>query len=162
MNTPETVPPDAVIDLKGLRCPGPLLGAKRLLDELAEGETLLMISDCPGTRDDLFAWARVTGNQVTASGRRADGGHGYLIRKGRAERPPAQAVLDVRGAVCPGPIVEAHRLLDHLRPGEVLHLISDCPGVERDVTGWARTLGVTLLATAEIDPGTYEFFLRKG
>ncbi len=93
MNTPETAPPDAVIDLKGLRCPGPLLGAKRLLDELAEGETLLLISDCPGTRDDLFAWARVTGNQVTASGRRADGGHGYLIRKGRAERPPAQAVL---------------------------------------------------------------------
>ena len=34
------------------------------VDALA-AQVLLLLSDCPGTRDDLFAWARQTGNEVT-------------------------------------------------------------------------------------------------
>lgn len=162
MTTHELPSPDAVIDLKGLRCPGPLIGVKRMVDELDEGCTLLLISDCIGTRDDLFAWASVTGNQIVASERRADGAHAYTIRKGHTDRPQSHAVLDVRGAVCPGPIVEAHRLLGSMQPGEVLRLVSDCPGAWQDITGWAAAVGVEMLAASEIDPGAFEFFLRRG
>ncbi len=161
MSTHDLPPPDVVLDLKGLRCPGPLVNAKRLVNDLEEGQMLLLISDCPGTQDDLFAWARVTGNQIVASERRADGGHGYYLRKGPTRRPDANAVLDTRGTVCPGPIVEAHRLLQGMRPGEILNLVSDCPGVEGDIRGWATTTGVELLFVAEIDPGQFEFYLRK-
>ena len=48
--------PHVTLDMKGAACPGPLLGAKRVLDELQAGEVMLLISDCPGTRDDLGSW----------------------------------------------------------------------------------------------------------
>jgi TusA-related sulfurtransferase len=47
------------LDVCGLPCPAPLLGAKKLVDDLQPGQTLRLISDCPGTADDLFAWAKV-------------------------------------------------------------------------------------------------------
>lgn len=153
--------PDATIDLKGLTCPGPIVTAKRMVDDLAEGQTLLLISDCPGTEADLFSWARVTGNQVVTTNRQSDGSHAYYIRKGRSTRPHAHAVLDVRGAVCPGPIVEAHKLLNSMGRNEVLRLVSDCPGVERDIASWTASTGVRLLLSAEIDPGEFEFFICK-
>src|SRR5512137_791411 len=55
---------NVVLDMKGLSCPKPLIGAKRMVDELAAGQILLLVSDCPGTKDDLFAWAKQTGNQI--------------------------------------------------------------------------------------------------
>lgn len=83
-----TVPTaNVTLDVKGATCPGPLVGAKRIVDDLAEGQVLLLISDCPGTEADLFAWSRVTGNQVIATEKRGDGGLGYYIRKGRPTRP---------------------------------------------------------------------------
>lgn len=73
----------------------------------------------------------------------------------------AQVRLDMRGAVCPGPILEAKNLLKGMRRGEVLKLVSDCPGVRDDVAGWAQVTGVDLIATREASPGVHEFFLRK-
>jgi TusA-related sulfurtransferase len=153
--------PNVTLDAKGTSCPGPLLGAKRIVDDLAEGQVLLLISDCPGTEADLFAWSRVTGNQVVASTRRSDGGQGYYIRKGRSSRPVANAMLDLRGAVCPGPIVEAKKLLGSMQVGEVLQLISDCPGVKGDIASWTERTGLALLDSSEIAPGEYEFFVAK-
>src|SRR5574340_1272760 len=99
---------NVVLDMKGLSCPRPLIGAKRMVDELGAGQVLLLISDCPGTQDDLFAWARQTGNRILKTERMPDGGTGYHIQKGASTKHPAANVtLDIRGAVCPGPIVEA-------------------------------------------------------
>ena len=50
--------PQLTLDMRGSACPGPILGAKRLLDDLSAGQVLLLISDCAGTRDDLLAWPR--------------------------------------------------------------------------------------------------------
>ena len=55
------------LDVSGLPCPAPLLGAKKLIDDLQPGQTLRLISDCPGTSDDLFSWAKVTGNAILSS-----------------------------------------------------------------------------------------------
>lgn len=157
-----TVPTaNVTLDVKGATCPGPLVGAKRIVDDLAEGQILLLVSDCPGTEADLFAWSRVTGNQVIATEKRADGGQGYYIRKGRPTRPQANAVLDLRGTVCPGPIVEARKLLGSMNVGEVLRLVSDCPGVKGDIAGWAQQTGFRLLDSIEIAPGEYEFYIAK-
>lgn len=152
---------DATLDLRGLSCPGPLLGAKKLLDELAAGQVLLLLSDCPGTQADLFSWVKFTNNEIARTERRADGGHAYYLRKGRTEHVTASAVLDLRGAVCPGPIVEAKKLLNGMRPGETLRLVSNCPGIRQDVADWVRATGLKLVATAEIGPGEYEFYLGK-
>lgn len=153
--------PNVTLDVKGVTCPGPLLGVKRIVDDLAEGQILLLVSDCPGTEADLFAWSRITGNQVLATEKRVEGGQGYYIRKGRPSHPPANAVLDLRGSVCPGPIVEAKKLLGSMAHGEILRLVSDCPGVKGDIAGWTQQTGFDLLDTVEIAPGEYEFFIAK-
>ena len=69
--------------------------------------------------------------------------------------------LDIRGVSCPGPIIEAKKLLDGMKAGEVLLLVSNCPGSPDDVNSWVRATGLELLAKLEAAPGNYEFFIRK-
>ncbi|MBU1425557.1 MAG: sulfurtransferase TusA family protein [Gammaproteobacteria bacterium] len=153
---------NVVLDMKGLSCPRPLIGAKRMVDELSTGQVLLLVSDCPGTPDDLFAWAKQTGNQILKTEKMPGGGTGYHIQKGQGSGHKANVSLDIRGAVCPGPIVEAKKLLNGMQDGEVLKLVSDCPGVQSDISGWATATGMTLLDTIEAGAGVHEFYIRKG
>lgn len=154
--------PHMVLDMKGMTCPAPLLGAKRLVDDLQTGQVLLLISDCKGTQDDLFAWAKQTGNQVVKSAQMPDGGTGYYIQKGKDKAFSANATLDIRGVACPGPIVEAKKLLNGMKSGEVLKLVSNCPGIHADITSWASTTGLKLLDTVKIAAEDYEFYIQKG
>jgi len=150
------------LDMRGLSCPAPLLGAKRVVDDLKEDQVLLLISDCPGTRDDLFAWAEQTHNNVFGTQAMPDGGTGYYIMKGQSETRKANVILDIRGVVCPGPIIEAKKLLNGMNTGEILKLVSNCPGIRSDIVGWAEMTGVIILDTIEVSAGEFEFFLQKG
>jgi len=151
------------LDVSGLPCPAPLLGAKKLIDDLRPGQTLRLISDCPGTADDLFSWAKVTGNIVLGSEKLAVGKSAYLIqRTGSASAlPAAQVMLDMRGVSCPGPIVQAKKLLEGMQAGEVLRLVSDCPGSADDITSWAKAGAADLLFSHESGRGIHEFYLRR-
>lgn len=153
---------NVVLNLKGLTCPGPLLGAKRMVDDLESGQILLLVSDCPGTQDDLFAWTRQTDNQILHTEKMADGGTGYYILKGKGNELKANVSLDIRGVLCPGPIVEAKKLLNGMQSGEILKLTSNCPGISSDIEGWASATGMHILESIEIAPGEYDFFIRKG
>ena len=155
--------PLITLDLCGLNCPAPLLGAKHVIDDLRPGQVMQLISDCPGTPDDLFAWSRHTGNEVIATDKLGGLRVAYTIRRGAsaAVRPMANVTLDMSGVSCPGPIVEAKKLLEGMKPGEVLLLVSNCPGVSDDVTSWVRSTRLELLAKQEVAPGNYEFFIRK-
>lgn len=151
------------LDVSGLPCPAPLLGAKKLIDDLQPGQTLRLISDCPGTADDLFSWAKVTGNVVLGSEKLGAGKSAYLIQRagGASATPIAHVTLDMRGVSCPGPIVQAKRLLDGMQTGEVLQLVSDCPGSADDITSWARAGAAELLFAHESGRGVHEFYLRR-
>jgi len=159
--TPIRREPNAMVDLTGLTCPGPILGAKEILGGLKDGQVLLLLSDCAGTRDDLYAWARQTGNEVLYTESREDGATAYYLRRGRSSAPSAQVSLDLRGTVCPGPIVEARQLLRGMRAGEVLKLVSDCPGVRDDVAAWTQAADIELMVAREAIGGGHEFLLRK-
>lgn len=153
---------NVILDLKGSTCPGPLLGAKNVVDEMEPGEVLLLLSDCPGTQDDLFSWTRQTGNQVMKIEKRPDGACSYYIQKGKGTRHMVNVLLDIRGVVCPGPIVEAKKLLNGMNSGDILKLVSNCPGINTDIAGWATATGMHLLDTIEIAAGEFEFYIRKG
>ena len=160
--TDDTTPHPAVtLDMCGTSCPAPLLGAKKLVDDLRAGQVLLLYSDCPGTQDDLFAWTKYTDNTIVRTERRPDGSHAYYIRRGRAEHPTPNAVLDLRGVVCPGPVVEAKKLLGSMRSGETLKLVSNCPGVADDIADWTKATGYRLLKADETGPGEFEFYIGK-
>jgi TusA-related sulfurtransferase len=154
--------PDAKLDLSGLTCPAPLLGAKRLVDDMQAGQLLELISDCPGTRDDLFIWARQTGNDLVHMESLGGERRAFFIRKGRSATPQAQITLDMRGAVCPGPILEARRILEGMKSGEILRLVSSCPAALDEVRTWSRATGQALLAEREVGAGEWEFYLRRG
>jgi TusA-related sulfurtransferase len=153
--------PDVTLDLTGLTCPGPILGAKKVISELAQGQVLLLISDCPATHDDLHAWAERTGNQVVRSERLTGGATGYYVQRGKRREPTPTVVLDMRGFVCPGPIVEARRTLQRMHEGEMLKLVSDCPGALSDMKDWARVTGAELVDIVEIGAHEWEFFVRR-
>jgi tRNA 2-thiouridine synthesizing protein A len=148
------------LDMTGLSCPLPLLGAKKMLDDLPDGQHLMLISDCPGTGDDLNAWASQTGHEVIDVERLNGRRFAYTIRRQHAVAPSrGSVVLDLRGASCPGPIVEARRLLRGMRPGEVLVLISNCPSAPGDVEAWTADGSVRLLDRYTPAPGEFEFYL---
>ena len=153
--------PDVRLDLTGLTCPAPLVGAKRVVDDLAPGQVLALVSDCPGTRDDLFIWARHTGNDLLQVEPLAGRQHVFYIRKGKAPGPSAQVTLDMRGAVCPGPVLEARRVLEGMKPSEVLRLLTSCPAARDEVGAWTRATQVTLAGEREIGAGEWEFYLRR-
>ena len=121
--------PHVTLDMTGAACPGPMLGAKRILDELLAGEVMLLVSDCPATKDDLLSWPKYADVEILKTRKMPQGATGYYIRRGKHRQVSPNAVLDMRGATCPGPIVEAKKLLDGMRKGEVLQLTSDCPGI---------------------------------
>jgi len=150
------------LDMRGLSCPAPLLGAKRVVDDLKKDQVLLLISDCPGTRDDLYSWAEQTHNSVLGTEAIPDGGTGYYVMKGPGQARKAHVILDIRGVVCPGPIIEAKKLLNGMNPEEILKLVSNCPGIRSDIVGWAEMTGIKILDTIEVSAGEYEFYLQKG
>jgi TusA-related sulfurtransferase len=132
-----------------------------MIDELAEGQVLLLVSDCPGTKDDLYSWASNTGNRVLKAERFADGTSGYYIQRGTGARRHSNVSLDMRGSVCPGPILEAKKLINGMKGGEVLRLISNCPGSRDDVEDWARNTGLGLLDVVQIGSHEFEFYIKK-
>lgn len=155
--------PAVTIDMSGMPCPAPLLGAKKIIDDLQPGQSMQLLSDCPGTSDDLFAWCKFTGNELLTAAKQADGKTAYTLRKagGAQTTPIAHVTLDMRGVSCPGPILEAKKLLDGMKPTEVLQLVSDCPGSVADIESWSRSASVELLATLPMSRGAHEFYLRK-
>ena len=157
----KTEPPHVKLDLSGLTCPAPLLGAKRVVDDLEPGQVLELVSDCPGTRDDLFIWARQTGNDLLRVEHEGGKRHVFTIRKGKGPAPRAHVTLDMRGAVCPGPVLEARRVLEGMKPDEVLRLVTSCPAARDEVSAWTRATRVTLAGEREIGAGEWEFYLRR-
>jgi len=153
--------PHVTLDMKGAACPGPMLGAKRVLDELLAGEVMLLISDCPATRDDLLSWPRYADVEILRTRKMAKGATGYYIRKGKNRRLSPHAVLDMRGATCPGPVLEARKLLNGMGKGEVLELVSNCPGIRADVRSWVKATGLELVDARERARGEYQFYIRK-
>ena len=49
-----------------------------------------------------------------------------------------------------------------MKQGEILKLISNCPGIRSDIVGWAETTGIKIISTVEAGAGDHEFFLQKG
>ena len=71
---------DNVLDVKGLNCPLPILKTKKALKELAQGDTLEVLSTDPGSVADFQAFCRTTGNELLEHDE--DGGvYSFLLQK---------------------------------------------------------------------------------
>ncbi|MBM3141584.1 MAG: sulfurtransferase TusA family protein [Chloroflexi bacterium] len=72
----------------------------------------------------------------------------------------ADETLDCVGLYCPMPIVHTAKRMKELKPGQVLEVLSDDPGIKQDMPSWCKTTGNEFLGIEE-DKGVYRGFVRK-
>ncbi len=61
------VNPDKTLDASGLSCPLPIVKTKKEIDTLSSGQVLKIISTDPGSKNDMVAWCKRTGNELLDS-----------------------------------------------------------------------------------------------
>jgi tRNA 2-thiouridine synthesizing protein A len=68
------------VDARGQSCPGPLVGLARALKGAERGDLLELLATDPGSRSDVPAWAKLTGNELLEA-TEEDGRFRYVVRK---------------------------------------------------------------------------------
>jgi tRNA 2-thiouridine synthesizing protein A len=56
-----------ILDAKGLKCPLPVLKARKAMREVAEGGVLRVIATDPGAANDFEHFCKTTGHQLLAT-----------------------------------------------------------------------------------------------
>ena len=74
--------PDIMLDTRGLKCPLPVLRARKAMQGVARGEVLRVRATDPGTVRDFQAFCEVTGHELIEHGEQA-GEFTFRIRKTR-------------------------------------------------------------------------------
>jgi tRNA 2-thiouridine synthesizing protein A len=69
--------------------------------------------------------------------------------------------LDVRGQLCPLPIVRASQAMKQLTAGQTLEVLSTDPGSVPDFAAWSKVTGNELLEHSQ-DDDVFRFVLRRG
>ena len=65
--------------------------------------------------------------------------------------------LDMRGALCPVPVIELARHIGDVEVGETVTVLADDPAAATDIAAWCRMRAHELVATtADGDATTYE------
>ncbi|HEY3284149.1 MAG TPA: sulfurtransferase TusA family protein [Armatimonadota bacterium] len=59
----ESITPDKTVDARAMACPGPLLEAKKAIGAVTVGQVLEIQSGDKGSREDIPAWCKKTGQE---------------------------------------------------------------------------------------------------
>lgn len=68
--------------------------------------------------------------------------------------------LDCKGLSCPMPVVQTKKMMEQLKPGEVLEVEATDKGSVADLQSWSERMGHQYLGTHE-ENGVIHHFLRK-
>jgi tRNA 2-thiouridine synthesizing protein A len=71
---------DHTVDARGQSCPGPIVSLARALKEVGSGAVLEVLATDPGSKTDIPAWAKISGNELLEQGEDA-GVYRYVVRK---------------------------------------------------------------------------------
>ena len=77
----ETIHWDLEIDAKGLKCPLPILRAKKALAQLTTGQVLRVLATDVSSTRDFQAFAKQTGNALLAQVESQEGAVHFLVRR---------------------------------------------------------------------------------
>jgi tRNA 2-thiouridine synthesizing protein A len=72
--------PDTMLDTRGLRCPLPVLRARKAMQGVGPGEVLRVLATDPGTVQDFQAFCEATGHELVEHRQQA-GEFTFRIRK---------------------------------------------------------------------------------
>lgn len=145
------------LDLSGFRRRLPRAAIAWHVGRLGPGDLLQVALDSDADRDLLLAAIRGCGGEVVASDA---GRQRFTVRNGGARAVTEE--LDMRGARCPMPVIEARRRVRRMSPGEVLKMLSDCTGAPAEVGTWtAQSADVALLGSWRQGGGDHVFLLGR-
>ncbi len=77
-----------------------------------------------------------------------------------SEQIKVDLVLDLKGLLCPLPIVKLSQTIKDLPIGAVIEGVATDPGVMADVPAWAKASGQELISI-EQQGKEYKFLIRK-
>ncbi len=69
-------------------------------------------------------------------------------------------VLDLKGLLCPMPVVKLQLAIKKLAPGAIIEGIASDPGVMADIPAWSRSSGNELLSIQQ-QGKEYHFTVKK-
>jgi tRNA 2-thiouridine synthesizing protein A len=72
----------------------------------------------------------------------------------------ANDTLDCVGLYCPMPIVQTAERIKALKVGEVLEVVADDRGIEKDMPAWCQATGHEFLGI-EKEEGEYRVYVRR-
>ena len=72
----------------------------------------------------------------------------------------ADETLDCIGLYCPMPIYKTAQKIKELKPGDVLEVIADDKGIEKDMPAWCASTGNECVSVEESD-GEFHVFVKK-
>lgn len=72
---------ETVLDLKGLKCPLPVLKTRKALSSLSGGDRLVVLTTDPMAEIDIPHFCQENGH-ILVSGERTDFGHRFELAKG--------------------------------------------------------------------------------
>jgi tRNA 2-thiouridine synthesizing protein A len=77
-----------------------------------------------------------------------------------ADQARSDQVLDLKGLLCPMPVVKLSMAVKKMQAGQTIEGIATDPGVMADIPAWARTTGNELLSI-EQQGKEYHFLVKK-
>ena len=72
----------------------------------------------------------------------------------------AQSQLDMRGEICPYPLVESKKAVAKLEPGGTIEILIDYPLDLDNVTRCAQSAGHEVIETRDLGPSEWALTLR--
>jgi cysteine desulfurase len=76
----------AVVDVRGRRCPVPVIELAKLIGTVAVGEVVAILADDEAARLDIQAWCGMRGQEYVGE-QPQERGSAYLVRKTAPPRP---------------------------------------------------------------------------
>ena len=70
-----------IVDTKGMKCPLPVLKARKAMRDLPDGATLRVLATDPGATKDFEHFCNTTGCELVESGEQDGGVLRFLLRK---------------------------------------------------------------------------------
>jgi len=68
--------------------------------------------------------------------------------------------FDARGLKCPMPVIKVRKILETLKPGEIILVLADDPGAKRDFPAFCAQTGDEIIKSEE-ENGVLKFYIKK-
>lgn len=83
-----------------------------------------------------------------------------MRKTAREQQMQVVSTVDAIGLFCPMPVVRLRLEMENRRPGEIVELLADDPGVEDDLPVWCKETGHLLMSIQRNEEGIFVAYVQ--